>query len=767
MASLENLSAPTDRSSAASQPLSAPADDSIAVPNLVPVVLEARSGAPEAPAVRIFLGTQPEQYRAERIFVYSLLKVRNPERRYEVYRMTGLAGFERKGWRTGFTNYRFAIPYLAGCQGRAIYTDVDQIFTADPAELFDAPMGEHGYLALMPQDTAVMLIDCERMARCWTYTKACRNTKKSLCAEAAAEPGRFGELDPRWHARDLEYRHGESKLLHYTALNLQPWRPTPDQYSYHINPYAEYFLSLELSANAEGYEIYTAAAPTPEFAPACARLAEAAPVSPAEVCVQARELGAASLALVGNWSAAEAASVPHWQPEQLRGTDLPAQDAVAASGLERLPPEDLPWLVDRLFQLGRQWVLVSAELGPEGSSIGSLGGWQALLRRVAERYPDRCWQLDCRDREGQMHRYRADFVQRTKGGSELPKVWLLYGQHAGDNAQLANLAEALGWPYEVKQPGTRLAELSAPWPDLVFSAGYRTVALAQKIKQRSAGRTRLVAVGRPRTALSRFDLVITTPQYGLPLRDNVVDLPAPVIVERPLDAGQLQVWKQRFADLPRPWVAVLAGGDSAPYRFDVATATSLGREASAALKASGGSLLVSTSPRTSEAAGDALLAAIDVPLRSYRFGNGDENPHQALLALADAFIVTGESVSMLTEACLTGRPVALFPLPARRHWTARLHHRVEQKLSVIDRIAGSRGVPRQQTWLGRFYDRLVEMGLIRPARRVEEVHLALGVAPLSEGLERLPELPPEMLASARARAVLAIRAIMESAPATS
>ena len=42
MASLENLSAPTDRSSAASQPLSAPADDSIAVPNLVPVVLEAQ-----------------------------------------------------------------------------------------------------------------------------------------------------------------------------------------------------------------------------------------------------------------------------------------------------------------------------------------------------------------------------------------------------------------------------------------------------------------------------------------------------------------------------------------------------------------------------------------------------------------------------------------------------------------------------------------------------------------------------------------------------
>ncbi|MFD2407604.1 hypothetical protein ACFSVK_20690 [Azorhizophilus paspali] len=167
-----------------------------AVPRIVPVVLEARPGAPEAPAVRIFLGTEPAQHRAERIFFYSLERVRDPLRRYEVYRMTGLPGFDRKGWRTNFTNFRFAIPDLAGRQGRAIYTDVDQIFTADPAELFDQSMGEHGYLALLPEDTAVMLIDCERMIRCWTYAKACREPKKALCAEAAAEPGRWGALDP-------------------------------------------------------------------------------------------------------------------------------------------------------------------------------------------------------------------------------------------------------------------------------------------------------------------------------------------------------------------------------------------------------------------------------------------------------------------------------------------------------------------------------------------------------------------------------------------
>ncbi|SFB65699.1 ELM1/GtrOC1 family putative glycosyltransferase, partial [Azotobacter beijerinckii] len=147
---------------------------------------------------------------------------------------------------------------------------------------------------------------------------------------------------------------------------------------------------------------------------------------------------------------------------------------------------------------------------------------------------------------------------------------------------------------------------------------------------------------------------------------------------------------------------------------------------------------------------------------SYRFGSAADNPYRALLALADAFVVTGESVSMLTEACLSGRPVAVFPLPVRRSWKSRLHHALERKIGVVDRAAGSRGVPRQQNKFGRFYDRLVEAGLFRRERRMEAVHLALGVTPLPGGLDRLPEMPPELLTASRTRALLAIRGVLEA-----
>ena len=89
--------------------------------------------------VRVYLGTEPGQQRAERVFVWSVEQVRDRARRYEIYLMKDLAGFDRRLWLTGFTNYRFAIPHLAGGSGRAIYNDVDQVYLVDPAELFDTP----------------------------------------------------------------------------------------------------------------------------------------------------------------------------------------------------------------------------------------------------------------------------------------------------------------------------------------------------------------------------------------------------------------------------------------------------------------------------------------------------------------------------------------------------------------------------------------------------------------------------------------------------
>ena len=87
-------------------------------PDLVVLGVEPGHAPSPLPPVRIFLGTEEGQYRAERVFVWSILQVRDPARVYEIHLMKNVAGFDRRGWRTGFTCYRFAIPDFAGRHGQ-------------------------------------------------------------------------------------------------------------------------------------------------------------------------------------------------------------------------------------------------------------------------------------------------------------------------------------------------------------------------------------------------------------------------------------------------------------------------------------------------------------------------------------------------------------------------------------------------------------------------------------------------------------------------
>src|SRR3546814_16276160 len=76
--------------------------------------------------------------------------------------MRDLQGFDRDRWKTGFTNYRYAIPHMAGGTGRAIYNDVDQVYLGDPAELFDIDMEGAGRRCIAARETAVMLLEDRR-----------------------------------------------------------------------------------------------------------------------------------------------------------------------------------------------------------------------------------------------------------------------------------------------------------------------------------------------------------------------------------------------------------------------------------------------------------------------------------------------------------------------------------------------------------------------------------------------------------------------------
>ncbi len=240
-----------------------------------------------------------------------------------------------------------------------------------------------------------------------------------------------------------------------------------------------------------------------------------------------------------------------------------------------------------------------------------------------------------------------------------PKVWVLAGHKAGDNAQLTALANALGWPFEVKRLAYRPTELATnlllrvtlagtapsrstplrpPWPDLVLTAGRRNEPVARWIKSASGGSARLVHVG---------------------------------ITPAALEAAALE-WGPRLAHLPHPRIAVLVGGSSPPYRFGAEEAAELGRLVEAKAAQIGGSLLVTTSARTPPEAVAALQAELHVPCQFHRWRAGStENPYRGFLALADEIVVTGDSISMLAEATATGKPFSIFDLGGMQDRSAR------------------------------------------------------------------------------------------------
>ena len=124
-----------------------------------------------------------------------------------------------------------------------------------------------------------------------------------------------------------------------------------------------------------------------------------------------------------------------------------------------------------------------------------------------------------------------------------------------------------------------------------------------------------------------------------------------------------QKWMPEFEKLPVPRIAVFVGGSTRRRKFTLTMAREFGERVSEMARKSRGSLMISTSRRTG-AEVDMLFSAINCPTRIYRWDDGSANPYLGFLACADAVVVSGDSISMCSEACAVSVPVQIFAPPA-------------------------------------------------------------------------------------------------------
>ena len=260
-------------------------------------------------------------------------------------------------------------------------------------------------------------------------------------------------------------------------------------------------------------------------------------------------------------------------------------------------------------------------------------------------------------------------------------IWVLADDRAGNRSQALGVATVLNDPFEVRElsyspfaaiPNALMAptflgltapsrrQFSPPWPGLIIAAGRRTAPVARKIKRASGGRSRLVQIMHPGGSTDDMDLVCV-PSHDPPQSGNnvlpIVGAPHGLTPESLAAARDSRISK--IGHLPPPYIALIVGGTTRRRQFTDKMARELAKMASAMALQAGGSLLVTTSRRTG-AATQSLIENIRAPAEIYRWTDPGENPYSGFLACADATIVTGDSISMCSEACAGTDPVYVF-----------------------------------------------------------------------------------------------------------
>jgi len=253
-------------------------------------------------------------------------------------------------------------------------------------------------------------------------------------------------------------------------------------------------------------------------------------------------------------------------------------------------------------------------------------------------------------------------------------VWGLDTSRQGEFMQVVTLGNALGLGFEricLSPEGEPVGEVPSAPPRLILSFG-RAAQAALRLAATFARRPLLVHLGTPgQIPITAFDLIIPMPQDDYPPAPNVLFL------RLPLNGASLA------ADMLPPHAAsgactLIIGGPSRHFRITLPAVQKLMGFGARLAAANAEALRVVTSPRTP--------LPVLTELRRLSASQGFALHEYGKMAFAEVlqsgsrFVVTGDSASMLAEACRTGAPVWLFTLPVRLNWSDLLQHGADRCL---------------------------------------------------------------------------------------
>ncbi len=232
--------------------------------------------------------------------------------------------------------------------------------------------------------------------------------------------------------------------------------------------------------------------------------------------------------------------------------------------------------------------------------------------------------------------------------------------------------------------------IEPPWPDILIASGRASVPAALFVRRTSREESKkgtfTIQIQNPVISPSNFDLVVVPRHDRLKEGPHVMATLGSIHRVTPqLLASEAQKWLPEMERLPSPRIAVSIGGSNSVYRLEADEMKAIAQKLKD-LAASGYGLMITTSRRT----GAENLAVLQEALKdtpSYIWSGQGENPYYGMLGLAEAILVTCDSVNMVSEACSTGKPVMIVDLPGGSD-KFRYFHRMMNDAGMTRPFAG-------------------------------------------------------------------------------
>jgi len=209
-----------------------------------------------------------------------------------------------------------------------------------------------------------------------------------------------------------------------------------------------------------------------------------------------------------------------------------------------------------------------------------------------------------------------------------------------------------------EQFGSTKSNFHPPWPDVAIGAGRLVVPYMRALKRHAGTNTFTVILLDPKFGYATADLV-WIPAHDQKSGANVISTMTPPHRHSPSSLALLRDQTPPFRVPDKKSKAVvLLGGPNGRHSYSDAAIKRLTAALRSLIKCNV-TLLATTSRRTPPELAKAVRAVVDDSEGYFWDGAGD-NPIAHFYALGDLFIVPADSINMVAEPCVTGRPIYVF-----------------------------------------------------------------------------------------------------------